>query len=344
MIKFDKIIDKNMKGKFLITGILNIYIICCLFLIVSCQKGEPTKYINSIIWTKININTWGLNSMFFTNEKYGFLCNEQGTLFRTTDGGVTWTSSYKEILKQSNSLFFLNPKYGVAVVRGQYSKIVLSNDSGKTWKIVANPLSDSTIALNAIQFIDSENGYIVGRGGVVLKTINAGKKWNVIRTPKIDKISDLNSVCFVNKTIGYAVGGNGTILKTINEGNTWIELTNRSTITANNLKSVHFIDEQNGYAVGDWGTIIKTTDGGKTWINNYTGITPFFNSVCFADKNIGYAVGDKIVYTTNGGQTWIDFPEFKYGVSVVFVNSSVGFILNSVSILKTTNAEVLNNK
>jgi hypothetical protein len=62
-------------------------------------------------------------------------------------------------------------------------------------------------------------GYIVGGGGLILKTTNGGTNW-------VQQISEtsvsLHSVYFTDSITGYAVGDGGTILKTINGGSVGI--------------------------------------------------------------------------------------------------------------------------
>jgi photosystem II stability/assembly factor-like uncharacterized protein len=113
-----------------------------------------------------------------------------------------------------------------------------------------NPLPQRN-TLYSSQFIDSNNGLIVGSCGTILRTNNGGKSWNIQQS---DTSEDLFSFHFFDTFNGLIVGGNGTILKTVDSGITWSK---QETGTNSDLFSVHVIDTQNGYIVGDNGTSLK---------------------------------------------------------------------------------------
>jgi photosystem II stability/assembly factor-like uncharacterized protein len=57
---------------------------------------------------------------------------------------------------------------------GERGTIVVSDDSGHSWKQVPAPVS---VALTAVAFSDSQTGWAVGHAGVVLHTADAGASW-----------------------------------------------------------------------------------------------------------------------------------------------------------------------
>src|SRR6218665_346788 len=132
---------------------------------------------------------------------------------------------------------------------------VKSFAQASTWQ---NP-SPQGNKLNDIFFIDANNGWAVGDGGIILKTTNGGTNWTVnYHTTCIG----LNKVFFVNNLLGWAVGNYGTIIKTTDGGQTWIAQNSGIQI---NLFGIQFTSNTNGLAAGDLGYILRTTDGGTTW-------------------------------------------------------------------------------
>jgi len=132
----------------------------------------------------------------------------------------------------------------------------MTTNGGVSW---ASQSSGTTNVLESVDFpVDAQTGYIVGWGGIILRTTNGGASWNNLPS---GTANDLYSVHFpLNAQTGYAVGGSGIILKTTNGGANWVFQTSGTT---NYLYSVHFpVDTQTGYAVGNNGIILKTTDGG----------------------------------------------------------------------------------
>jgi hypothetical protein len=84
--------------------------------------------------------------------------------------------------------------------------------------------------LNSVYFCDENTGYIVGRNGTILKTVNGGDNWDELPS---GTYYDFRSVYFTDANTGYAVGAAGTILKTTNGGTNFIEESKllKSTIT-----------------------------------------------------------------------------------------------------------------
>ncbi len=108
--------------------------------------------------------------------------------------------------------------------------------------------------LNAIQMKlvgNNWNGWIVGTGGVILKTVNGGGAWNR-QTSGVT--ANLRDVFFVDANRGWAVGDGGVIQASNDGGATWTP--EQSGVTAN-LRGVFFVNATTGFAVGDNGTILK---------------------------------------------------------------------------------------
>jgi photosystem II stability/assembly factor-like uncharacterized protein len=106
--------------------------------------------------------------------------------------------------------------------------------------------------LRQIQMLDANNGWVIGDGGTIMKTINGGDTWS----PQTSgTTADLNGVYFVDLNNGWVVGDGGTILKTTDGGDTW---TTEASGTTNDLRSIFFVGLSQGYAVGANGTILAT--------------------------------------------------------------------------------------
>jgi len=159
-------------------------------------------------------------------------------------------------------------------------------------------------------FSDQNNGWLVGKLGIILHTTNGGKTWSVQQSGKKLHLYD---VSFCNANDGLAVGENGFIIHTTNGGMTWEP--QLSGITGN-LRGVHFIDSAIAWVVGHEGAVLKTNDGGKTWTKHEAvekqlkvmnrQFPPSLFSVKFSDTLHGFVVGHPgiILCTTNGGETW----------------------------------------
>ncbi len=272
-----------------------------------------------------------------------------------------------------NDVCFIDANNGWAV--GEYGTIIRTTDGGDNWTV---QLQGKTYALNGVYFTDANNGTVVGVGifspyftGIILRTIDGGENW-IMQSSGVSCI--LNGVYFTDENNGTVVGGGtsfgggyGTILRTTDGGEHWITQLNDTTTIAFN--GVCFTDVNTGTVVGrgNWNgalqryesKILRTTDGGKSWINQNSGVTCQLHAICFADSNVGWAVGGDgyideksvILKTTDGGESWnnqlndttlnglydICFADDKNGVAVgSFWKDTLNTGYLYITVLKTT--------
>jgi photosystem II stability/assembly factor-like uncharacterized protein len=197
-----------------------------------------------------------------------------------------------------------------------------------------NPLPQGD-NIEDVYFANQSTGWLVGAGGMILKTENGGVSWQKKTT---GTTTWLYGVYFPDAQIGWAVGEYGKIIKTTNGGNSWI--TQNS--IGGTFYDVYFVDTQTGWVVGENGTILKTTNGGSNWQSQTSGTTVYLNAVTFHSAQIGWVIGGNgtILKTTNGGTTWTPqnstTTEFLLGID--FINEQTGWVVgNSGKILQTTN-------
>jgi len=245
-------------------------------------------------WTvQSNVSTGNLTSVFYINATNGFATATDNNIYKTTDGGTTWTSSYVTSYIMY-SLYFTNPTHGYAV--GANGGFFNSNDGGITW---AQQSTGQGYQLNSVFFIDSDTGFAVGNNGTILKSTNAGVSWS----PKPSGVANnLTGVYFTNFDTGYAVGYTGVILKTIDGGNTWTLPGSYSP----DFYAVYFNDVNTGYAVGSGGNLYRTPDGGTNWYSTASTTTNTLYSIRFSDYYHGFAVGagGTILRTFDAGNYW----------------------------------------
>ncbi len=154
-----------------------------------------------------------------------------------------------------------------------------------------------------IAFPSASVGYIVGGGGIILKTTDGGSTWVDQLLPVPDSFFD---VFFHDENTGWAVGDNGAIVYTTDGGTNWIEHSQSKVLTTADLNTVYFVGGY-GWTGGDSEDIFRTTDGGTTWylVEALVG-TSEVEGISFVDTLVGYAAvdGDGIIYSTDGGLNW----------------------------------------
>lgn len=181
------------------------------------------------------------------------------------------------------------------------------------WEAMEIP---TQVDLNAVHFVDSINGWVVGNGGTILHTTDGGENWIEQESTTTNDIID---VFFLNANLGWASSFEfsdlpyGTLLlKTTNGGDEWIsERYQDDNIFIN---CILFTDSLNGWMGGSPHAIVRSIDGGNTWQQTEMDTTnlAFFPvlSINFYDDQYGYACGGLfdiagVVWrTNNGGQKW----------------------------------------
>jgi photosystem II stability/assembly factor-like uncharacterized protein len=196
-----------------------------------------------------------------------------------------------------------------------------------------------TTMLYDLDFIDENTGWIVGTGGMIVKTTNGGQTW-LYNNSNTSTSTQIYGVDFVNSSTGWAVAQNGIIRKTTDGGTTWNSQTSGVT---NALYDISFINDQLGLVVGASGRILRTTNGGTNWTSITSGTTQTLRELHFVDSQNAWVVGTNgiILYSSNGGINWTTQTSgvTKYLRAVSFYNNQTGYTVgDGKSILKTTNA------
>jgi beta-lactamase regulating signal transducer with metallopeptidase domain/photosystem II stability/assembly factor-like uncharacterized protein len=199
----------------------------------------------------------------------------------------------------------------------------------------------------SITFINKNVGYVVGdlgTGSNILQTTDGGNTWEPIYSAKsyiIDK------VFFVNQSVGWIIVHDSSTISTTeyrilrtNDGGKTFNVQWSATLTSYPKADfyIKFFDENNGYAiVAD--AFIKTDDGGKSWqdVSIMDGFTLY--SVCFVNKDIGWADGTGnnnsviVLKITNGGKSWAkqfekDFSgPYSPAGGIDFINQNTGWFI-----------------
>ncbi|MGH7496475.1 MAG: YCF48-related protein [bacterium] len=286
------------------------------------------KYpIETNAFKRLPIITSNLSDVFpLPNSEKVWAVGDEGLIVHSEDGGQTWVQQYMNWeMAPDNQLTAAArvheelqdhpkqaPNFSPGARVGQ--KEPVSDLEQKVLNISKHPAnapseepessrmttSKTPSHLQAIHFVDAENGWAVGTSGTIIVSRDGGQTWEAQMS---GTTSALTSVRFIDAARGWVVGVDGTILATHDGGQTWQAQASRTT---NRLRSVHFINRTTGWVAGGNGMILATRDGGQAWQAQTTGISTLLTSVYFIDATTGWAVGDFgiILATRDGGQTW----------------------------------------
>lgn len=304
------------------------------------QVGWAVNSDGNILKTSDGGNSWSvqhsapgayLRCVGFANSSVGWVgtLSSARRLFRTVDGGVTWTRVSPLPAGAPVAIC------GLSVVNDRivycsgtnrpsdFPRMMKTLDGGATW--TAWDMSAHASILIDCYFPDAMHGWVVGGKAaeptptsrdklkpVVLETTDGGATW-------INRLAGKEAefpfgewgwkIQFLSANLGFVSLENfnsAAILKTTDGGNSWRRIQVNDAQGNKNLEGIGFVDEQHGW-VGGWGPggfdgvgepqgfSSSTIDGGVTW-QNANDIGLFINRFRFFGNPIvvGFASGDTV--------------------------------------------------
>jgi photosystem II stability/assembly factor-like uncharacterized protein len=140
------------------------------------------------------------------------------------------------------------------VAIGERGLVALSDDQGKTWRQARQvPVS---VSLTALSFVDSQRGWAVGHGGVVLHTADGGETWAC----QADGVALARAALAEAEQGAAQRPGDATAARALTDARRLVE-----DGADKPLLDVRFADARRGWVVGAYNLFFETTDGGSTW-------------------------------------------------------------------------------
>lgn len=249
--------------------------------------------------------TDALTGISFGSATTGVAVGDNGTILRTTDGGIRWEKvsvSGLDSTRCCTQVRFFDASVAWLVGAGV---VIRSQSTGSSW-FGANY---SGYIRKAIVPVASDTAWYVANssGGprAFFRHVIQGNN----STFKLWQHSDLDTmydIDFTDPQNGWAVGSPGRIVRITSATSDDPVFANQTSGTNLALHGIDMIDGSNGWVVGDGGTILHTTNGGATWTKQPSGVTNGLRSVSFKSALEGYAVGTAgiILATNDGGSSW----------------------------------------
>ena len=150
----------------------------------------------SPVWDTVGVFPTGtfvpqFNNIKFANQDTGYVCGSRGKVYRTINGGTTWTDVSPDTTVNSNAS---NNYSGLSLINGKIiflgsssKKMFKSIDAGVTWTDISPLLTTpSTLSafsnINMIEMNDVNNGYAMA-GNFLLKTTDGWATWTYDMAP-----------------------------------------------------------------------------------------------------------------------------------------------------------------
>jgi photosystem II stability/assembly factor-like uncharacterized protein len=286
----------------------NRLIVAVLFLFA---VTTPLKSQQGWVTTRVAPAEQDLNTVYFLDNKRGWVGGDNGFLSRTEDGGQSWVKQAVLTTAAINDIYFRDQDAGFLIAG---NSIFSTHDNGARWtevrRFLPREFEGADIELYSVRFSSKKKGWVVGSvskrevvfDSVLLYTDDAGQTWQRQRAPSR---LELIHIDFANDKRGWISGANGTILTTVDGGASW---TKQETGTTATIFHIDFRNEKRGLAVGERGTILRTLDSGVTWMPVVVSARSTLLNVQYVNDDHCWAVGRSgtILRSDDGGLTWIE--------------------------------------
>lgn len=276
-------------------------------------KVYKTTKVNSPLTGYATGSLNSINGVSFVSSTIGYACGDGGALFKTVNGGTSWTIKNTGIASvKLNGLHFVDNSTGITVADNGIAYI--TTNAGDTWSAL---ITGTTRNLLAVKFFGGTTAYLVGEWGTILKWIG---------TPTLTPIksrtrTDIRAISGTNNADVHLVGGGGFIRNNRNGSTEFLNFEINPMMA--NLVDIAHTDASTGYAISSLNdAIIKTTNGGTnwnltagaqmqiSWVSKLTASGGIGNNLTFhpTNRDMLYVVYGKTMYRSfNKGETWVNF-------------------------------------
>ncbi len=307
--------------------------IIALSFFISCEKStNPGTASSNWYLQREKQDDITYYSLFFSNERNGWIIGHSGTIKHSSDGGSTWNFQQSGVSSDLWDVCFVNSQNGW--VCGAENTILRTLDGGNSWQNISPADTGGQIYVS-IKFINENVGWMSGNSGQILKSTDGGISWNV---KKEHNIGGARLAVFDANTL-YALSGK--FYRTFDGGSTWDSIQVSIPKNYRDLE-MFFTNVNRGWITtvnGTGGTIINeypvvmTEDAGVTWSSSDLLKDGGITCVYFTSDKIGWVAGVNNIYKTiDGGKHWtleFSLPNGRlYAKDMHFCSENCGWIIN----------------
>ncbi len=285
------------------------------------DQGEHWDEVeNNIIGTILDFDFLALDTIVTISTHFEGGVSER-RIYKSTNGGLSWTEKYTETDGGFICIQFLNTQIGF-VSGSDY--IFKTYDGGESWEIVYDILLDDFDfgSVSKFEMLNDSIGYGLGMGlasdpsptsfqSVFLKTIDGGNSWQEIY--QFDGWYE--ELDFRDTEVGF-ISSSANMLKTTNGGVSWDTLNNIEGVVGISIPSLDKVVTVNlppAYIIAAPWTefaISRSFDLGTSWDGELSK-GAHMESVFYLTDSIGFVAGDySIIMKTENcdGEITGDYP------------------------------------
>jgi photosystem II stability/assembly factor-like uncharacterized protein/N-acetylneuraminic acid mutarotase len=263
-----------------------------------------------ITWHATSFNQGGSVYALITANDGSLIAGKDDKIFRSTDGGDTWTQIASNLLTDINC-FVKIPSNGYL-----FAGCIEDSDGGGVWRSLDNGKSwtqlKDTKGIRISTMTVNSNGIIfVGTRGTTTGIRWSSDYGNTWPSTAVGLSScDIYSLTSDNKGNVYAATGNdGALYKSPDGGTSWYRIyywgiaqtAHAVAITDSGILFV--VVTGNGFISG----LLRSNDNGSTWnlvLPNAVNFYEIPQIIVFSDTELFCATGDGIFHTSDGGVNW----------------------------------------
>lgn len=280
-------------------------------------------------WSEITLPTnSGLNDVFFVDENIGYLVGggdvygysntTDGIIFKTEDGGNSWTSLYTQNKYSFNYVFVIDDTISVYGRNSQQQPIIKQSvDEGLNWS--------ETLANHNIDFMDFSNNniyYLDPEGSnILLKRKTNGNIITISNDAAVFGVNN-NEIIYINNQFD-------SIFKSVDCGENWLQLAGLPPGYGSNQMTFSKIKPFGDKLIIHYtypNFVAYSLDNGINWTevmdDNPVNITSIVN------ENTLYGIYGNKIYVNSNYENWIEQSAFNQNIrKIFFYDNDLGFAI-----------------
>lgn len=208
----------------------------------------------------------------FLDEAFGVVVGDARELYRTSDGGETWSVATDDAARSRAGLDIVDES--VVWLIGAGGRVWVSTDGAQSWREVSRLPYGGHVEFAS--FIDAQVGWAASAESRQLwKTADGGQTWAEVALP--GELRGLVAIALRTARDGYLLDNTGILYITGDGGQSWSSRTlgleeSWAIPVLTPSAAMRFLDAEHGLVVlsltrdGESEVLgLRTTDGGQTW-------------------------------------------------------------------------------